>query len=161
MNAVRNRFSLRALTLIAALAMSIGIAACGDSDDGGSDGSASASSTEMSSDERGVRAALTEMSSAMKARDFKRVCAIVTPAVRKQALTWEDYPTCAEGMADALTDDGTGTASVVNSEMPRIAKTEITGDKAVVSAKRGQKPLLARVEKVGDEWLVERWFSED
>ena len=150
----------RAVACAAAALLALGAAACGSDDDGG-DAAADSSSTTSSPDERAVRATLEAMSNAMAARDYKAVCDVVTPAVRKSSLTWEDYPTCEKAMADALTDDPTGKADVVNAGMPRITAVEINGRKAVVSAQRGQKKLVARVEKHGDSWLLERWFSDD
>ena len=161
MQAERDRLALRALALFAAAVMSLGAVACG-SDDGDGDGATADAAVAQSPDERDVRATLEEMSRAMTARDFEAVCDVVTPKVREDATTWEGYATCEKGMADALTDDPTGKANVVNADMPSITKVAVDGDTALVSAKRGQKKLIARVKKQPDgTWLMERWFSDD
>lgn len=162
MHAVRDRFALRMAALVTAALLSVGgAAACGGSDDDGDGGGAPASAADGGSEEQLVRANLAEVSRAMQARDYAAVCEAATPAIRKQATKWEGYDTCAEGMADAMTDDPTGKANVVDSELPQIESVEIEGDTAVVSAKRGQEQLVARVRKVGDTWLMERWFAGD
>jgi hypothetical protein len=159
MHAVRRDLTIRALALIAMVLLSAGAVACGDSDDGG--GAADASSESSASDERAAVAVLEEASQAMNARDYEAVCGVVTREARQTAKKWEGYPTCAQGMADALTDDPTGKDNVLNQDMPAVDGVEIKGDTALVSAKRGQKVVIARVKKEGDEWLMERWFSED
>lgn len=150
----------RVVACATAAVLAMAVAACG-SDDGASGDATGAADAASGPDEREVRATLEEMSRAMTARDYAAVCDIVTPAVRRKSLTWEDYPTCEKAMADALTDDPTGKANVVNASMPRITAVKINGDKAIVSARRGQKVLVARVERRGDSWLMERWFSDD
>jgi hypothetical protein len=63
-------------------------------------------------------------------------------------------------MADAMTDDPTG-KPVVDGSMPEIASIRIAGTTATVEGRRGKEKLISTVAKVGDEWLMERWFTAE
>ena len=172
---LRDRLALRALVLIAMLVLSIGAVACGDSDDDGGGGSAAADQSdggggaEEVSDEGGdsstpegqIRIVIDRFDKELHARDFEGICKDVTASVVKQALGFENHPTCEKAIEDQLTDDPTGKNVLIEPGIPDIQSITVLGNDALVRANRkGDNPEIAIFRKEQGAWKVQNWFSD-
>lgn len=161
MNGRGTRFLAR-LLLLGAMLASLGIAACGDSDDGDS----SAATNPASSTEReAVAAVMPQVRDAFNDMDGKAFCSHLTAAGRQEVSGYASEPPVQKAyhVRDCAKFITKYTRVVVPQggahKRVRILKVDVNGDKAAVTMKGGLAGIRSiatyKLAKDGGEWKVE------
>lgn len=149
----------RVLALMAGLALTLGVAACGDSnDDGDGDAAARSGSSSVSTAEKeAVTAAVKRMQDGFYSGSATKVCASLTPKARREtAVDSEGKRTsCRTNIGKLVKYFRANNKGERPALVPKVVKVTIEGDKATAMLREGHKdPYPFPLERTAGEWKV-------
>jgi hypothetical protein len=151
---IRRRYGSGALVSAIAVTTALGLAACGDSDDGGDEPQAA---TTPASEEQQVRAAVKRIENALYDSDGKEFCSSVTKRLQRATATRlkpGSDQTCEQGVKDIVP---TPLTPAMRKEYgTKILTVKVSGTKAAVDSRGADGGIDHMIlVKQGGEWKLD------
>lgn len=145
--------SVFGLTVAALLAFTLGLSACGDSDDGG-DAKAGQADSAQSGDQQEVEATFKRIQQGFVDGDPQAVCDQLSPKGLEETADdgGTEYPTCRKRAAAMIRDYGKNLRANTS-----VIKVRVDGNRAIATIKAGEvTTYLARFVKTPDGWKFDQ-----